>query len=93
MAIVTGTNSSETLNGTSQADIVRGLGGDDELYGWEGNDTLKGGGGADELYGWFGNDTADYSDSAGYVVVSLKAGKGFYNDAQGASAMAWVMIV
>src|SRR5688572_23545540 len=52
MAIVIGTNNSETLNGTNGDDYFLALAGDDTLNASEGNDILLGG---------FGNDWANYS--------------------------------
>lgn len=68
-------------------DVMDGAAGNDVLIGWSGNDTLRGGAGADYLIGgdlfpiggpldpWefhaAGSDTADYSTSAGGVVIDL----------------------
>lgn len=56
MAYVKGSNSSESLYGTTTNDLIEGLAGNDTLYGYAGNDTLSGGDGNDVLYGGAGND-------------------------------------
>jgi len=53
--------------------IISGLG-DDTLSGGQGNDTLFGSFGADLLIGGEGSDYAAYSNSAGWVNVSLLTG-------------------
>src|SRR5688572_29691178 len=66
MAIITGTDKSDTLTGTpfddhlfglAGNDTLRGLGGNDVLDGGPGNDVLVGGDGHDTLKGQAGNDT------------------------------------
>ncbi len=63
---VTGTSSSNVLNGTATANVLSGYGGNDTLngndgadvlFGGFGNDTLSGDNGSDTLYGGAGNDT------------------------------------
>ncbi|WP_159995527.1 M10 family metallopeptidase C-terminal domain-containing protein [Roseomonas sp. 18066] len=63
---VTGSDSTETLNGGGGADrldgaggndAINGLAGDDMLYGGAGNDTINGGSGHDWLEGGLGDDT------------------------------------
>ncbi|PTQ89524.1 calcium-binding protein [Agitococcus lubricus] len=61
MAVINGTNASETLNGTATDDTINGLDGNDSLNGGLGNDTLDGGIGNDTLNGGGGTDTASYS--------------------------------
>lgn len=56
MAIITGTNSNETLNGTATDDTIKGLGGRDFLNGLGGNDTIAGGDGNDVISGDEGDD-------------------------------------
>lgn len=65
VAVMNGTNNSETVNGTGGNDIILGLDGDDELngnagddvlIGGRGNDTLNGGNSDDRLIGGVGND-------------------------------------
>ena len=87
MAIINGTNHSETLAGTNAGDTINGFDGDDFLFGKAGNDTLKGGDGGDILDGGagsdtldggsagFGVDTADYRSFANGVSVNLLTGK------------------
>lgn len=62
--VLRGEDGNDVLNGGDDNDIVAGNNGDD---------TLIGGPGADEFRGGPGNDTADYSNSAGPVVVKLNA--------------------
>jgi hypothetical protein len=68
MAIITGSNGNNTINGTSGNDIITGGNGNDVLnggagndliIGGNGNDTLNGGSGNDILIGGNGNDTLD----------------------------------
>jgi len=86
MAIVHGTDSSETLDAadgvTNNGDEINGHGGEDWIHGLGGNDLLKGGGGGDHLFGGDGIDTASYLDSASGVTVYLDA-VGFHGSAQG----------
>ena len=64
-----GNTNSNTLTGTSEADIMFGFGGDDSiagaagndyLFGGSGNDSLNGGSGNDFIFGGTGTDTAVY---------------------------------
>ena len=81
MAIVNGTNNSETLNAadgvTNDSDAIYGFGGADSIFGLGGadllvggldDDTLDGGAGDDTMRGGLGNDTF-FVDSAGDVVI------------------------
>lgn len=52
----TGTDASETLNGTAFGDLISGLGGDDVINGLQGDDCLNGGPGRDRLSGAAGRD-------------------------------------
>jgi len=63
---IKGTNASEVLTGTKEADVIMGLGGNDVIdgsnagdviCGGSGNDTVDGANGNDYLNGGFGNDT------------------------------------
>jgi Ca2+-binding RTX toxin-like protein len=87
MAIVAGTNSSETVDArdgvSNDADEIRARGGADRIFGLGGDDFIKGGGGADTIDGGIGSDTASYSDSAVGVLVSLITGLGFAGTAEG----------
>ncbi|WP_210397906.1 calcium-binding protein [Motiliproteus sediminis] len=56
MSKITGTESSENLQGTAAADEITGLGGNDSLYGNDGADLLDGGEGNDYLQGGNGDD-------------------------------------
>jgi len=79
-SVINGTESGETLNGTTADDEINGLGGNDtlrgdagndELNGGEGDDTLRGDAGDDVLDGGNGNDTADYRNATQAITVSL----------------------
>jgi serralysin len=87
MALVKGTNSSETINlfdgVTFGADIIYGYGGNDSIHGLGGDDYIVGGTGADVLNGGIGSDTASYFTSAAGIVASLSAGAGAGGDAKG----------
>ena len=64
MAIIIGTDKSETLNGTPEADTISGLGGNDTLNGRASADILDGGIGNDTMFGGGGWDIY-YVDSVG----------------------------
>jgi len=64
----------ENLAGSAHADMLNGDHGANVLSGGGGDDLLRGRGGADALEGGAGSDTATYSDSAGWVNVSLASG-------------------
>jgi VCBS repeat-containing protein/ELWxxDGT repeat protein len=68
-AIVTGTESADTLNGTNDADIINGLGGDDHINGHGGNDTITGGKGDDILDGGAGADTFIFNVGDGHDTI------------------------
>lgn len=57
MATKTGTNGNNTLEGTSDSDVLNGLGGNDILFGRSDGDILRGDDGNDALYGQGGDDT------------------------------------
>jgi Ca2+-binding RTX toxin-like protein len=57
--IIFGTNQSEFLKGTADADLIQGLRGRDTLRGGAGDDRLEGGDGNDSLVGGRGDDTLD----------------------------------
>ena len=59
MAVVNGTDNSDTLVGTTDADSVSGAGGQDTIYGGRGNDTLSGGADNDSMGGAVGSDYLD----------------------------------
>lgn len=67
MAVIDGTDNSETLDGTPDADIINGLGGNDILNGRASADILDGGIGNDAMYGGGGWDIY-YVDSTGDAV-------------------------
>jgi Ca2+-binding RTX toxin-like protein len=87
MALVEGTNSSETINlldgVTFGDDIIYGYGGNDSIHGLGGDDYIVGGTGADALNGGIGSDTASYFTSTAGIVASLSAGAGVGGDAEG----------
>lgn len=57
MAIIPGSPSADTLDGTDLADEITGLAGDDLIYGYDGDDTITAGAGADYVDGGLGRDT------------------------------------
>ena len=87
MAVVLGTNNSETINFldgvTLGDDSIVGYGGDDFIWGLSGDDYIVGGAGADALHGGPGSDTAGYYNSTTGVVASLTAGVGAGGEAEG----------
>ena len=87
MAIVLGTNNSETINFvdgvTLGDDSIVGYGGNDSIWGLSGDDYIVGGTGADALHGGPGTDWAGYYNSTTGVVASLAAGVGVGGEAEG----------
>jgi Ca2+-binding RTX toxin-like protein len=87
MAIVKGTNNSETIDAadgvTSGADTVYGYGGNDDIFGLGGDDIILGGAGADDIDGGNGFDVVFYTDSTEAVSVSLTSGTGDGGTAEG----------
>src|ERR1044072_679456 len=75
----TGTNASETLNGSETADKITVLGGTDKVAALGGDDTVSGGDGSDTLLGGAGNDIlyghsiADLDPSSGNITATLLA--------------------
>jgi Ca2+-binding RTX toxin-like protein len=55
-ATIVGSDASEKLKGTKNADTIVGNGGKDKIYGRGGNDRLSGGPGKDTLVGGKGKD-------------------------------------
>ncbi|SDO34260.1 Hemolysin-type calcium-binding repeat-containing protein [Pseudomonas arsenicoxydans] len=77
MAVINGTNGTDTLIGSNGDDVINGLRGDD---------VLIGGAGADKLDGGAGFDTADYSWSSAGINIDLRSGislPGIGGDAEG----------
>lgn len=72
MALIKGTNGSETIYGYSGNDEIYGFGGNDKIYGYEGHDFISGGAGNDTLYGGSGDDDI-YGDSG---INTLVGGSG-----------------
>jgi Ca2+-binding RTX toxin-like protein len=87
MALVKGTNNSETLDAndgvTELADTILGYGGNDSIFGLGGNDVIEGGAGADYIDGGTGSDWARYLNSSAAVTVNLSFGTGTGGDAEG----------
>jgi Ca2+-binding RTX toxin-like protein len=61
----------ERVIGSAFGDVLYGNGAANWLEGGDGNDLLRGGAGPDTLLGGAGIDTADYSGSAGGVLIQL----------------------
>ena len=84
----TGSNASETLNGSESADKITVLGGTDRVDALGGDDTVSGGDGTDTLLGGAGNDilyghsVADLDPNSGNITATLLANVG-----QGALAL------
>ena len=70
MAIITGSSSSETLNGTALGDEINGLGGNDVINAGDGNDTINGGSGSDTIDGGAGDDLMLSESGAEWYVAS-----------------------
>lgn len=83
MADRSGTNKSETLDGTDDPDIFMSLGGADTLNGLGGADTFSAGDGADIVFGGAGDDIiyghsqADRQASSGFIRTEKLADIGF----------------
>jgi serralysin len=58
MALINGTNASDFLLGTVEADTIFAYGGNDSVFGKEGDDTIDAGDGDDFAYAGDGNDYA-----------------------------------
>lgn len=74
MAVLTGDNGANVIDGTEFDDTISGLEGDDTLNGADGNDEIEGGAGADTMDGGDGIDTLVYSTSDDAVIVDLGLG-------------------
>ena len=81
MALITGGDTGETLDGTVDDDEIRGNGGDDILNGDDGDDELFGGDGDDELYGDSGNDSLLGQD--GDDLLNDSSGDNYFNGGAG----------
>lgn len=71
-ALITGTESADTLTGNSGHNRLEGLGGNDTLKGLDGNDILIGGDGNDTLEG--GNDNDTYIADSGADIIKEQSG-------------------
>jgi Ca2+-binding RTX toxin-like protein len=71
------------VNGTANADTMNGTFRSERMFGLDGDDILRGSIRGDLMDGGNGNDTADYSDSAGGVIVNLGIGQGISGTADG----------
>jgi Ca2+-binding RTX toxin-like protein len=67
MAVITGTDGSDSLTGTDGNDTLSGLAGQDTLQGSGGDDLLQGGDGGDLLLAGDGNDTLRSGYGSGIV--------------------------
>src|SRR5437868_56856 len=85
MAVVTGNEFPNTLNGTPDDDTLNGLGGQDQLNGSAGADLMDGGDDEDTVdpYGGDGGDIVDYFTSPFAVMVNLGANTASGGDAEG----------
>lgn len=59
LAVITGTDGNDTINGGVGNDTINGGAGNDTINGGDGNDSLMGGAGYDNFSGGAGNDTID----------------------------------
>jgi len=93
--VTNGTNAANTLNGTSNNDIILGMDGDDTLngnqgtdvlIGGRGNDTLNGDAGDDRLIGGVGNDTLRGGTGNDTYVFGLSDGNDTITEASGGGA-------
>lgn len=71
MAVLTGTNGIDTLNGGGDPDQISGLDGADTLNGGGGGDVISGGGGGDRINGGDGDDVL-----YGFGAADQQAGSG-----------------
>ncbi|MGL4965641.1 MAG: calcium-binding protein [Inquilinus sp.] len=78
MAIITGDDFDNSLNGTAEADVIHGLGGNDSLFGNDGDDQLFGEDGNDVLAAGFGRDvlSGGAGDDSIFIAVDGGAGDG-----------------
>ena len=89
MATKNGTNGNNTLEGTSDSDVLDGLGGNDilrgrsdadSLLGGDGNDALYGQGGDDRLIGGRGDDWLSGGSADNTFVFDFNSGEDFITD-------------
>lgn len=72
MAVIPGTNYSETLYGTAYNDTIYGYGGDDLIYGGSGNDLIYGGAGNDDILGGNGVNNLYGGTGADWFIMSTR---------------------
>ncbi|MGZ8284084.1 MAG: Ig-like domain-containing protein [Allosphingosinicella sp.] len=70
MAILSGTNKADILNGTAQSDSLFGDNGNDVINGGAGDDHIDGGNGGDRLDGGAGNDVIDGGNGQDTLVLA-----------------------
>jgi hypothetical protein len=75
MAVINGSDKSETIDGTTAADIIRGLAGNDTLNGYGAADLLDGGTGNDIMRGGGGWDTYYVDSVDDQVIERLREGR------------------
>jgi uncharacterized repeat protein (TIGR01451 family) len=68
---ITGTNKSDTIDGTSGDDVICGGNGKDTINGLGGNDIILGQNGKDDVIGGVGNDTVMGGNGKDHVVGGL----------------------
>ena len=68
---INGSTSADVLFGDDGSDVIDGANGDDLLLGGDGDDSLAGGRGDDVVDGGLGVDTADYSQDGGAAGISV----------------------
>jgi Ca2+-binding RTX toxin-like protein len=62
-----GTQGPDTLDGSTNANVIKALGGGDRVHGWRGNDAIYGNPDDDALYGDYGDDSVYGGDGNDYV--------------------------
>lgn len=95
MAILSGTDAPNTINGTADGDVINGYAGNDILRGKGGNDIIDGGQGDDTLQGGDGDDVI--AGSAGiyqgiwgaYGVIIGSAGNDVINGGNGIDTVSY----
>lgn len=73
MALIEGTDRSETREGTNSGDDIYGFGGNDALYGFRGDDDIFGGAGSDDLYGGYGSNILNGGSGEDFFIVQARS--------------------